>query len=142
MSKKRFLICLGAVLLWIVFIFSRSLQSGDISSLESQWVLALLQRHAPFDLTEHFIRKLGHFTEFGVLGALSGILFCGRCQRQRTGFLFAVMTGMSAALCDETIQLFVDGRTGQIPDVWIDVAGTAAGAALALAVRAVRRRKN
>ena len=137
MNNKQFHICLGAVLLWIVFIFCRSLQPADVSSSESGWVLALLQRIVPFELTEHFVRKLGHFTEFGVLGVLSGTLFFGRCQRLRIGFLFAVVTGMSVALCDETIQLFVAGRTGQIPDVWIDVAGTAAGAALALAVRAV-----
>ena len=141
MNKKQFQICLGAVLLWIIFIFCRSLQPADVSSSESTGVLTLLQRFVPFGLTEHFIRKLGHFTEFGVLGVLSGTLFCGCCQRPRTGFLFAVMTGMSAALCDETIQLFVEGRNGQIPDVWIDIAGTAAGAALVLLIWAVWRRK-
>lgn len=142
MSRKQFLICLGAVLLWIAFIFCRSLQPADVSSSESSSVLALLRRLVPFELSEHFVRKLAHFTEFGVLGVLAGILFCGSCQRLRTGFLFAVMTGMSTALCDETIQLFVAGRTGQIPDVWIDVAGAAAGAVLALAIRAIWRRKN
>ena len=142
MSRRQFLICLGAVLLWITFIFSRSLQPADISSLESQWILALFRRIMPFEPTEHFIRKLGHFTEFGVLGVLSAILFCGRCRHLRTGLLSAVMTGMVTALCDETIQLFVAGRTGQIPDVWIDVAGTAAGAVLALSVRVIWRRRN
>ena len=142
MSRKRFLICLGALLLWTAFIFSRSMQPASASSLESAGVLALLQRFVPFELTEHLVRKLGHFTEFGVLGVLAGILFCGCCQRLRRGFLFAVMTGMSAGLCDETIQLFVEGRSGQVSDVWIDTAGTAAGAALVLAVRAIRRWKN
>lgn len=139
MSKKQFLICLGAVLLWITFIFCRSLQPADISSSESSWVLALLQRLVPFNLTEHFIRKLAHFTEFGVLGVLAGILFCGCCQHLWTGLLFAVMTGMFTALCDETIQLFVAGRTGQIPDVWIDVAGTAVGAVLVLSIWTIWR---
>ena len=141
MSKKRFLICLGALLLWIAFIFSRSLQPASVSSSESTGVLALLQRFLPVGLTEHFVRKLGHFTEFGVLGVLAGTLFCGCCRRMRTGFLFAVMTGMTTGLCDETIQLFVEGRSGQVSDVWIDVSGTVAGAALALAARAILRRK-
>ena len=140
-SKKRLLIWLGAVLLWIIFIFGHSLQPADVSSSESTRVLILFQRFVPFGFTEHFIRKLGHFTEFGVLGVLSGTLFCGCCQRLRTGFLFAVMTGMSTALCDETIQLFVAGRNGQIPDVWIDTAGTIAGAALVLSIRAIHRRR-
>ena len=141
MSKKRFLICLGAVLLWIAFIFGHSMQPAEVSSSESTGVLTLLQRFVPFGLTEHFIRKMGHFTEFGVLGVLSGMLFCGCCRRLRTGFLFTVMTGVFTGLCDETIQLFVEGRNGQIPDVWIDAAGTAAGAVLVLSVRAARRRK-
>ena len=141
MSRKRFLICLGALLLWIAFIFGHSLQPADVSTSESTGVRTLLQRIVPFGLTERFIRKMGHFIEFGVLGVLSGALFCGCCRHPRTGFLFAVMTGMTIALCDETIQLFVEGRNGQVPDVWIDVAGAAAGAVLVLLIRAVLRRK-
>ena len=140
-NRRQFLICLGAVLLWITFIFCHSLQPAAVSSSKSTYVLTLFQRFFPFGFTEHFIRKMAHFTEFGVLGVLSGALFCGCCQRLRTVFLFSVMTGMSTALCDETIQLFVDGRSGQISDVWIDVAGTAAGAVLALSIRAVWRRR-
>ena len=139
-NKKQSLICLGALLLWITFIFCRSLQPADISSSESSRVLALLQRLVPFGLTEHFIRKLAHFTEFGVLGVLAGTLFYGRCQHLWTGLLFAIMTGMSTALCDETIQLFVAGRTGQISDVWIDIAGTAVGAVLMLFIWAIWHR--
>ena len=137
MSKNRFLICLAAVLLWIAFIFCRSLQPEDISTLESTWVLTLLQRLVPFELTEHFVRKLAHFTEFAVLGVLAGTLFGGRCRRLWTGLLFAAMIGVVTALCDETIQLFVDGRSSQITDVWIDVAGATAGAVLALPGRTI-----
>lgn len=142
MNKNQFLISSGAVLLWIVFIFCRSLQPVDASILESKWVLSLLQRLVPFELTEHFVRKLAHFTEFAVLGALAGALFGGCCRRLWIGLLFAAMTGVATALCDETIQLFVDGRTGQIPDVWIDVAGATTGAVLALSVWAILRRRS
>lgn len=142
MNKNRFLICLAAVLLWITFIFCRSFQPADASVLESKWVLALLQRLVPLEFTVHFIRKLAHFTEFAVLGVLTGVLFGGRCQHLWTGLLFAAMTGVVTALCDETIQLFVAGRNGQISDIWLDVAGAATGAILALTVRALRRRRN
>ena len=141
MSKKQFLICLGAVLLWIAFIFFHSLQPVDVSTSESTRVLALLRRIVPFELTEHFVRKMSHYAEFCVLGVLLGTLFCGCCQHLRTGFLFAVMAGMSTALCDETIQLFVEGRSGQISDVWIDIAGVVTGAVLVLSIQAIRRRK-
>lgn len=141
MNRRQFIVCRTAVLLWILFIFCRSLQPADISGVESKWVLALLQRVVPFELTEHFVRKLAHFTEFAVLGVLAGALFGGRCHYLWTGLLFAAMTGVVTALCDETIQLFVAGRSGQIQDVWLDVAGASTGAVLALAVRALWRRK-
>ena len=126
---------------WIIFIFCRSLQPVDASRLESQWVLDLLQRLVPLKLSMHVVRKLAHFTEFAVLGCLAGLLFGGRCRHLWTGLLFAVMTGVITALCDETIQLFVPGRGGQLPDVWLDVAGAFTGAALVLVGRALWDRR-
>ena len=54
-----------------------------------------------------------------------------------------------AALCDETIQLFVPGRSGSIADVWLDTAGYLTGALLTLLIfspvpesaRSLRQRK-
>lgn len=51
---------------------------------------------------------------------------------------------MTTAFLDETIQLFVPGRSGQISDVWVDLLGAAVGIVLAtvwiVGLRAVRRR--
>jgi len=141
MNRKSFAVYLIMILLWIFFIFCRSLKPANSSTLESKWVLALLQRLVPFDLTEHMVRKLAHFTEFAILGVLAGALFGGRCKHLWAGLLFAAMTGVVTALFDETIQLFVPGRTGQIPDVWIDVAGASTGAAIVLAIRAILKRR-
>ena len=46
----------------------------------------------------------------------------------------ALLPGTLAALCDETIQLFVPGRSGQITDVWLDTAGYLTGALLTLLI--------
>lgn len=43
-------------------------------------------------------------------------------------------SGTLAALCDETILLFVHGRSGQIADVWLDTAGYLTGALLTLLI--------
>lgn len=51
-----------------------------------------------------------------------------------------MFAGLSAALIDETIQLFIEGRAGMIADVWIDFAGVVTGALLLLAFYAVYRR--
>lgn len=140
MKRNRLLLCLAALVAWTAFIFCRSLQPADISTTESQWALDILRRLLPFELTMHTVRKLAHFTEFAVLGVLAGILFGGRCRRQMFGLLFSAMTGVVTALCDETLQLFVPGRTGQVQDVWLDIAGASSGAALALLIRWIVRK--
>lgn len=141
MSRKRFFICLAVLSGWIVFIFCHSLQPGEVSTSESQWALDLLQRVFPFPLSMYMVRKLGHFVEFAILGVLAGLLFGGRCKRLPAGLLFAAMTGVITALCDETIQLFVAGRTGRIQDVWIDIAGAFTGAVLVLARQLLIRKE-
>lgn len=115
---------------WIVFIFCRSLQPVDKSSVESRWVLDLLNRLLPFGLTEHFVRKAAHFTEFAILGILSRALMGQRRQELWAGLLISLSIGLFIAVCDETIQLFVDGRGSQLSDVWLDFAGASAGAAV------------
>ena len=46
-----------------------------------------------------------------------------------------------AALCDETIQLFVPGRSGRIADVWLDTAGYFNGALLTLLIFSLCRKR-
>ena len=50
-------------------------------------------------------------------------------------------SGALAALCDETIQLFVPGRSGQIADVWLDTAGCLTGALLTLLIFRLCRKR-
>lgn len=78
-------------------------------------------------LTEHLVRKAAHFTEYAGLGFLlamntgAGIapVFC-HLKQNLTAAIFM-------PFIDETIQLFVEGRSGQISDVWLDMAGIFAG---------------
>ena len=53
----------------------------------------------------------------------------------------ALLTVTLAALCDETIQLFVPGRSGQITDVWLDTAGYLTGALLTLLIFRLCRKR-
>ena len=39
---------------------------------------------------------------------------------------------------DETIQLFVDGRSGQVDDVWLDLCGVVCGLVLTTALAFMR----
>ena len=46
----------------------------------------------------------------------------------RVIFTFApILGGLLTALTDETIQMFSDGRSSQLTDVWLDLSGAMAG---------------
>ncbi|MBQ9347216.1 MAG: VanZ family protein [Oscillibacter sp.] len=124
---------------WMLMIFLHSLQPADLSGRESGWVLSLLLHLLPW-LTDHMVRKAAHFTEFAILGVLSEPLGRGPSFSRRTAAWFSLSLCVAAALSDETIQLFVEGRAGQVSDVWLDISGAAFGLALAVLVRALWKR--
>lgn len=123
--------------LWLGFIFSNSLRTASASSAQSAAVLSvflplLKDLGASLEGFHTLLRKLGHFTEFAVLG---GLLTYRRAVRRpawagRVSTL--LLAGLLAALTDETLQLFSVGRSAQVADVWIDFAGVALGIAASL----------
>ncbi len=119
----------------IVFIFSNSMQIADVSSVASGRALTLMRKvftrlgmpGLASHITMHFIRKLAHFCEY----ALEGFLLM-LCLRVYTRHFFKhvswpMLGGLLTALTDETIQLFVPGRSGQVTDIWIDFSGVMTG---------------
>lgn len=119
-------------LLWVVVIFSFSLQpgemSGDMSDSILQKILGLFVQIGKvsieqMELLHTVLRKCAHFTEFMILGVFSGLTMmqtkCKRC------LLIALCFCLVIAIMDETLQLFVDGRAGRVFDVMIDTAGSA-----------------
>ncbi len=119
--------------LWLGMVFGQSFIPGDTSAAESQGLLACLARYFPF-LTEAILRKLAHFGEFLILGLLL-------CQCLRRAVLPPLFAGLLCALCDETIQLFVEGRASMVQDVWIDFAGVAFAVVFTLVLRRILRRR-
>ena len=119
MKRRRVFWVLTA--LWLLFVWGHSLLPASVSKEESGHWLALLQTWMPW-LTSFLIRKAAHFVEYAVLGAL---LFGAAGVRH--GLWFPPCLGVLAATLDETVQLFADGRSGQISDVWLDLAGFLTG---------------
>ncbi len=68
------------------------------------------------------LRKLAHFAEFAVLGAL--------LMRAVDRLWLAVVVGSLYAMTDELHQAFVDGRVASPLDWTIDTAGVLAGVLL------------
>ncbi len=146
-NKKAITILSIIVLATLAFIWIHSCMDREDSSMESGFVYDLL---CPFfelfmgkgNVTEHFIRKLAHFTEFFGLG-LELMLFM-RLEFLKVKPVLPVnawVFGTFCALIDETIQLF-SGRGPAVQDVWLDSAGCLTGVLIMLAGIMLADKKN
>lgn len=132
-----FRVIFTAALLWcIYFIFHNSLENAAASSARSRAVMeilnALLARVKLGPLSQYVVRKLAHFCEFMLEGFL--LMLCLRVYTRHfvRHISWPMLGGMTTALADETIQLFVEGRGSSVRDVWIDFSGVVAGILAAL----------
>ena len=137
--KKNFVAFLCLTIIWILLIFSFSMQSGEDSSQTSGGIVSMLveilfpQGFAYAEQLEFFIRKLAHFTEYFVLGVLVlQTLKRTKCPKQ---VLVSLVICVLVASCDETIQLFSGGRSGKVVDVLLDSVGSWCGIMGRLKVR-------
>lgn len=124
----------GLLVLWALFIWSRSLTVGPESSSQSLAVVRLFSGLfgavgvTSVDTMQFVVRKLAHFTEYFLLGLLDELaLGPGRPGATRaTGAALAVVA-LGVPVADECLQLFVPGREGALRDVLIDLAGCLCG---------------
>jgi VanZ family protein len=116
-------------LLWAMVIstFSTGVFTSDNTSRIIVPILKWFFPHASLEtlfLVHHFIRKMGHLTEYFILSVL--ILRGIRAGKPGTHLGWALaaiaMVGCYASL-DEFHQSFVPGRTAAVSDVLIDAAG-------------------
>lgn len=126
-------------LLWIAVIFSFSLQPANTSSELSlgvgHWLVELLPStlserllampREQLDFLHTLLRKTGHLSEYLILGILTQftVLQTKLKYKKIAGILFGILV----ASVDETIQLFVEGRSGQVSDVLLDGVGVLCG---------------
>lgn len=134
-------------LLWVAVIFSFSLQPADTSSQLSlgvgHWLIELLPEafadkllsmpQEQLEFLHTLLRKVGHFAEYLILGVLSmfTVLQTELRHKKWVALGFCVLV----ASVDETIQLFVSGRSGQVSDVVLDLVGALCGILILIGVR-------
>ena len=117
------------------FIFSNSMEVAAVSSAKSGQVLRMvnefLSRIGLDPMTSHEIRKLAHFAEFTVLGFW--FMCCLRVYTRKyvRHISWPLLLGLGIANVDETIQIYVSGRSSSVMDVWIDFGGVCTGVAAA-----------
>ena len=129
-----------ALIACIAFIFSNSMAVAAVSEKSSGRVLQLMQAvlrrlgHPALAerLTMHIVRKLAHFCEYALEGFL--LMLCMRVYNRHPlrHITVPMLGGVLTALADETIQLFSEGRSSQVTDVWLDSAGVLAGILVAI----------
>ena len=144
---KTILVVLLALLL--AFIWLHSMMPAEDSAEESQRVGQFL---TPFlellvgegNVTDHLVRKLAHFCEYGALGILAGALLLVKRESGIFRWSYALLCALAVAVIDESIQLLADGRGAQVQDVLLDTAGSLTGLLavwlIAARVRWLRRR--
>ena len=119
-------------LLWVAVIFSFSFQPADASSHMSSSVLQKLfawlldsMSQEQLDFWHTVLRKCAHFAEFFILGLLVTTTLLE--IKGKLLVLLAIALCVCVASVDETIQLFVDGRSGRVVDVLLDSVGSIVG---------------
>ena len=142
-SDRRLRLCRVLLVLTLAFIWGNSLMPAEISHSFSQWVKELLARFLSGDAPASsegigLLRKLAHFTEFTALGII--LAWRGGMLGKNPGKTF--LSGVSAAVADETIQRFVPGRNSSALDVLLDSSGVLTGMLLIYLGYTLRKREN
>ena len=87
------------------------------------------------------VRKLAHFTIYLILGILV-LLFIREFKLDfKYTFIIPILICFIYAISDETHQLFVEGRSGELRDIFIDTLGSFIGISLTLLWCKIRRIK-
>lgn len=140
-ASMRFRVIMFILTIGMVsFAFIQSLMPGTISSEESGSVLDFLINilksfGVDADISEFIIRKMAHFTEYAVIGML--MLSCAYSFDRLKPYKYyaqVLFFGLATAVCDETIQLYVPDRAGQVNDVLLDFSGMVTGAFIMLVI--------
>ena len=137
LASKRTWLPLALILFTCLIWWNASRTAGQSSQM-SGWVLEVLDPvldilRGPEQWKHFVVRKLAHFTEYAVLGGLWAVeLRTGLCRRLTAGAALRGLICLATAFVDETIQLFVPGRSGQVSDMWIDLGGSVTGICVVL----------
>ena len=130
MNKLKVLrvILIILIILWtcLIFLFS-SQDGGESSGFSRRFVEFFIKDSEVVDKVEPYVRKLAHFSEYGLGGVLFISLFSTYGWTDRSKITTSILLGVWYATMDEIHQLMVPGRSGAIKDVYIDSLGIATG---------------
>lgn len=137
---------LAVLILMVCVVWGNSLVPGEGSGNLSLQVTHLIQGALstvglPYEwVTNFLVRKAAHFAEYMVLGIVAMQAFRPHRSSSAARLLVTALFLVLIPSLDETIQLFVNGRAGQVTDVLIDCSGALTGVVLTLLASLIWRR--
>ncbi len=155
-KEKRIRLALKIILpiacvLWLIFILTNSLQTGEQSSAQSSAVVDTVQDVAQviapnsgvakaegeaYERLHGTIRQMAHFAEFCVLGAL--FCWCYFAYTSQWHYFYLPLVGVAfTPIFDEFVQQYTSSRAAEFSDIVTDTLGGLAGVLLALAIAGV-----
>ncbi len=113
------------LIFWIIIIFLLSNQNGSVSTNESDVIVNSINNI--LNINEHLlviiVRKFAHIIEYLILYLLTYNCF----KEYGIKYKYAILFCIFCSLIDEIHQLFINGRSGQIIDVFVDLIGIIIG---------------
>ena len=121
------------VIIWMIVIFIFSNMNGNLSSMQSNGIVAKIATFIHYtgniDTLRFIVRKSAHFTEYLILGIL--VLNACKYNNAKDIFMLSLLICILYACTDEIHQLFIPDRGGRILDVCIDTIGSLCGIGIA-----------
>lgn len=132
---------------FVCFIWGNSLlpgtESGNLSGNVLNFVNSFLKNAGINKEVSHYmIRKAAHFTEHMCFGACLLVTLRAYTQEVLKYISNILFIGLLVPVIDEFIQLFIDGRGGEIKDVIIDFSGLLVGIIISFIIVFLIDRKN
>lgn len=127
------IIYLIIVIIWMIVVFSFSNQNGTKSQGSSDIITNkiveisddyfALDIKSTEDTISFIVRKLAHFSIYFLGGFLIYNFINTFSINKKYIIIFSIVLGVVYACTDELHQLFIDGRSAQMMDVFIDSCG-------------------
>ncbi|MCQ2406912.1 MAG: VanZ family protein [Oscillospiraceae bacterium] len=157
--RRALILCIVLTLLWMCMIFffsaadstkSANMSGSLLRKLLSGFVPHWQERSADIqqqiiDSLHTVFRKLGHFSEYALLGCLlsAGVRLWPQKSRlplPKTELWLPALLSFLYAGTDELHQAFVPGRSCELRDMFIDLSGACVGIAVLSCILMLRRK--
>ena len=153
--KIKKIILTSLLIIWMIVIFMFSNQNATKSESTSDKVASTIidtvevvtkeeitedKKEILIEDTKFVVRKTAHFTLYFILGLLAYLTL--KSYSIKKIVIFSILFCFLYACSDEIHQMFLDGRTGKILDVFIDTIGSVVGIYLCLLVGKLKLKYN